>query len=48
MKLRLGSSKWKDFVAMLHSKADVDDPEQIFVDDFTATLRYFKINLSQA
>ena len=48
IKLRLGSSKWREFVSMLRAKSDPDDAEQIFVDEFNSTLHYFKIKLSEA
>ena len=33
---------------MLRSKAEPDDPDQIFVDDFVQTLLFFKIKLSKS
>ena len=45
MKQRL-KSKWSDFIGMLRSKAEVDDQDQIFVDDFVSTLLFYKIKLS--
>lgn len=44
---RLGSAKWVDFTAELKKKADKDDDEQVFVDDFVQICTKFKIKLSQ-
>ena len=48
MKQRLKGQKWNDFIGMLRSKAEPDDPDQIFVDDFVQTLLFFKIKLSKS
>lgn len=39
---------WEDFIVMLRMKADQDDQEQVFMDDFKATLDYFHLSLSES
>ena len=48
IKLRMGTNKWNDFITMLRAKGDPDDPEQLFVDDFVDTLRYYRLKLSKS
>jgi len=45
MRTRLGP-RWPDFVNMMRSKADPEDPEQLFVEEFQKILSFFKIKLS--
>ena len=45
IKTRL-STKWNDLVGMLRTKADPDDMEQVFVDDFQNALLFYRIKLS--
>lgn len=46
LKTRL-RTRWSDFIRLLRSKADPDDADQVFVDDFISCLLYFKIKLNQ-
>ena len=39
-------TKWKDFTDMLRMKAEKEDGDQIFIDDFQSVLSYFRIKLS--
>ena len=48
MRKRLGSAKWAEMLAEFQKKADKDDNEQVFVDDFSAILKKFKIKVSPA
>ena len=46
MKKRLGNSKWANMISELKRKADRDDNEQVFVDDFAEVLRKFKVKVN--
>ena len=48
MRKRLGSAKWADLIAEFKRKADRDDNEQVFVEEFAAILKKFKIKVSQS
>ena len=48
MRKRLGSAKWAEMLAEFQRKADKDDNEQVFVDDFSTILKKFKIKVSQS
>ena len=45
MRKRVGE-KWPKFLATLTSKAEADDRDQIFLDDFVAICLKFKLKLS--
>ena len=47
LKVRL-KDNWDNFIAMLRLKADSDDKEQVFMHDFKATLKFFRVKLTES